>query len=456
LEHTYELLVYVALGLACGAVAVALTRGIALASAAFERVPLPEWAKPAVGGLAVGLMAIELTPRVLGNGYETVDALIGNRSLETALVLLVAAKLVATCVTLGSGGSGGVFGPSLFVGAVLGSLVGRLAALVVPVAPQGAYALVGMAAFVAGATHAPVSMVLMLFEMSDNYRIVLPLLIATSISSVVARKLYRESIDTVLDARAGKRVHRNVEEMALNGVSIGEAARPTPEHVVSHRATLKEVLAKLLAARTDVLAVVDDEGRFKGVLSAEWLREGKTEGELAGGGILAADMAATDVPVLDPTEPLTKAIDAFHGAGIDALPVVAREGSRFLGFLREGDIVTAYRHAVLRSELVSTLTVGGRQARESRLDFPAGVVTCEIRTPGWLVGKTLAGTNLRTRYGVSVLALQSPGAGSRLPEPGVPLASGEQLVVIGPARAVEAMKNGSEPELLAAPAPLPR
>src|SRR5205823_2001479 len=184
----------------CGALSVVFTKVLGLSARLVERVPLPGWAKPTLGGVVVGLLGVLVTPRVLGSGYDTAEALVFNHPVETFLLVLIAAKLVATSVMLTSGGSGGVFAPSLMLGAVVGSAIGKISAHFVPVAPQGSYAVVGMAAFVAGATHAPVSMALMVFEMTRDYAIVLPLLIGTSVSSTLARRLYHESIDTILDA----------------------------------------------------------------------------------------------------------------------------------------------------------------------------------------------------------------------------------------------------------------
>jgi CIC family chloride channel protein len=452
LEHAYELGVYVVLGLACGAGAVVFTRGIALGVALFERVKLPEWAKPCLGGLLVGLMALELTPRLLGNGYETVDALMRNQPLEVLLVALFGVKLVATCVTLGSGGSGGVFGPTLFLGAVVGAAVGKAAALLhLPVAPSAAYALVGMAAFVAGATHAPVSMVLMIFEMSDNYRIVLPLLIATSVSAALARRLFAESVDTVLEARQGKKIHKNLEEMTLHAVQVGEAAKLDPQAAVSVSAPLKEVLGRFLIARTEVIAVVSAEGVYQGVIAADWLRYHTEELEPLAKTVVALDLLRADVPVLSPDDPLTKAIDLFHGSGIDALPVLRADG-RFLGFLSEGDIVSAYRHAVLKTELVTTVILGGgAQVSPSRVDFGADLANAEVVAPAWLVGKSLGDSRLRTRFGVQVLAIQAKGSPARLPDPVALIREGEILFVVGPTAAISALRLGQEPSLVAAP-----
>ena len=289
--------------------------------------------------------------------------------------------------------------------------------------------------------------------MSQNYQIVLPLLIATSVASIIARKLYAESVDTVLEARQGKHIHKNLEEITLHSVQVGEAADLRPDVAVLASATVKEVLARFLVARTDVLAVVTADGRYRGVIAADWLRYDGVAAEVEGVvGIVAFDLMRSDVPTLAPEDPLTRAIDLLHGAGIDALPVVRPEDGRFAGFLSEGHVVSAYRHAVLKTELVSTVLVGAAGDKAaSRLQFGNDVVAAEVVVPPWLIGKSLATSALRSRCGISVLAVQRPGMRASLPDPGAPLVAGEKLHVVGPAGAIEALKLGYEPAV-----PLPR
>jgi CIC family chloride channel protein len=286
-------------------------------------------------------------------------------------------------------------------------------------------------------------MVLMIFEMSGNYTIVLPLLIATSIASILAKRLYPESVDTVLEARQGHRVHKNVEEMALGNITVGQAARVVPDAVVTTSAPVRDVLVRFLSARTELLAVVDKEGRYRGVIPARGLKESAQEVEDAGRTLVALDIMRTDLPTLAPHEPLTRAIDRFHGVDTDALPVVRPDDSHFVGFLSEGDIVSAYRTEVLRVELVSTVMDAREATRResSRVEFPADVVTVEVPVPAWLAGKTLAETKLRTTFGVSVLGVKNDKE-TRLPDPAAALSETDRLVVIGPRGAIESLRTG--------------
>jgi CIC family chloride channel protein len=177
--HVAELLLYAGLGLAAGLTAAFFIRLLYGIGDLFERSRIPPWLQPATGGLAVGSIAVWL-PHVFGVGYETINAALWGTATASLLLLLVAAKAVATSLTLGSGGSGGVFAPSLFMGASLGAAWGHFANAVAPgwTAAPGAYALVGMGAVVAATTHAPITAILIIFEMTNDYRIIPPLMLA--------------------------------------------------------------------------------------------------------------------------------------------------------------------------------------------------------------------------------------------------------------------------------------
>jgi len=199
----WELLVYVLLGLIAALVGVAFTRLLYLSQGMWSKVKLGKCLRPALGGLLLGIIGV-LTfktrsyPRVFGVGYDTIaDALNGELAIQMTLALL-ALKLLATITVLGSGGRGGIFAPALFMGAMLGSTFGQIANLFIPEATShsGAYALVGMAALFGAATQAPATAILILFEMSRDYALILPLMLATVVSSLVSGVISQETIYT--------------------------------------------------------------------------------------------------------------------------------------------------------------------------------------------------------------------------------------------------------------------
>jgi CIC family chloride channel protein len=192
LVSPWELPLYVLLGLFCALVAVSFTLLLYRAEDAFEQLRFPEYLKATLGGLALGIMGL-LFPHILGVGYPAIDLALVQKLSWGVLLLLVAFKILATSITIGSGGSGGIFAPSLFMGAMAGGFFGTAVHSVLPdiTAPPGAYSIVGMGAVVSGTTHGPLSAILILFEMTGDYKIILPLMIACIVSSLASTQLFK-------------------------------------------------------------------------------------------------------------------------------------------------------------------------------------------------------------------------------------------------------------------------
>ncbi|HIL01651.1 MAG TPA: chloride channel protein, partial [Myxococcales bacterium] len=193
----FELLPYLVTGVLAGLVAVAFIRTLSFTETAFERLPMPEYLKAAVGGVLVGIIGLQL-PQVFGVGYTTISLALAGTLSAVTMAALVATKIVATSITIGSGGSGGVFAPSLFLGAMLGGVVGTLVSQYFPgaTASSGAYALVTMGAVVAATTHAPISAIIIIFELTQTIDIIPALMSACVVSSLVSQLLSRDSIYT--------------------------------------------------------------------------------------------------------------------------------------------------------------------------------------------------------------------------------------------------------------------
>jgi CIC family chloride channel protein len=225
LGSAWELPAYVALGALAGPVAAGYVRAIDAARTLFDRSGFARAVRPAIAGLAVGLAALAL-PQVRGVGYAFIEDLLRGAGPATGvLIALVAAKLVLTSACIGAGVPGGVFAPSLFVGAALGGAFGSVLGAAFPslgIVP-GAYAMVGMAAVLTGAVHAPLTAMLLLFEMTRDYRILLPAMLATAVSLFVARAIERESVYSMPLARRGIR-HRALAPIEVEQFVVGERA----------------------------------------------------------------------------------------------------------------------------------------------------------------------------------------------------------------------------------------
>ncbi|MFQ5744424.1 MAG: chloride channel protein [Acidobacteriota bacterium] len=354
LVSPWELLLYATLGVMAAVAAVIFSRGLYLMEDLWEKMRLPEYAGPAVGGLVLGVIGIFTFriggyPRVFGVGYETInDALVGRLAIQVTLALIVI-KLLATSVTLGSGGSGGVLAPSLFMGAMLGNAFGQLTNQLFPqiTAPSGAYALVGMSAFFSGAAHAPVTAIIILFEMTRDYHIILPLMLATVVSTLVSSVLSRESIYTLKLSRRGLRLEHGQDVDVMQGVTVGEVMT-TDMDVVPLDMPLEDLAAEFRRTRMHGFSVVTPSGELAGMVSVQDLDRVLAEGSIQGKKV--ADIATTKALFTTyPHEPMGVALRRLGIRGVGRLPVLEREGSkRVVGVIRRTDIVRAYNHAITK------------------------------------------------------------------------------------------------------------
>src|SRR4051812_41824475 len=242
LRDPREYLFYALLGLVAGSVGVLFTRVLyAVEDACDWAWRGPEWARPAVGGLLLGGLLLVL-PQMYGVGYPVLQAGVEGRYALGFLLVLLLAKMIATSLTIGIGGSGGVFAPSLFCGAMLGAAVGIVAQHVAPgvVGPSGAYALVGMGAVFAGAARAPITAVLILVELSGEYTIVLPLMLAIVLATAVSKALARDTVYTLKLRRRGIDLQALRPNRAAlverSGTPSPDGAAPEPEPVAVRQA----------------------------------------------------------------------------------------------------------------------------------------------------------------------------------------------------------------------------
>ena len=355
--HAWTVLVlFPFLGVACGLCSALYTRLFFATAARLERAAAPAWARPVVGGLAVGAVTLLSGGLLLGNGHLAIpNEVFGAGDLAWyALVALAVAKIVATSVTLGAGGSGGVFTPTLFIGAALGGGLGRLAAGVIPghgVHPE-VWGLVGMAGLVAGATRAPLTAIFMVFDMTDDYGIVPALVVVAVIAYVTAHRFAPHGLYDGWLARRGEQLSHGADRAIMDRLHVRDAVDRRVV-TVAPGATLADVVAATRRTRHTTLAVVDHQ-RLVGVIAYDDLREAMLDrGDLAP--LLVAADLAVPTETLTPRQSLREALSRMNARAVDALPVVEGTGdgdadSRFVGMLTRADLLAAYErelaHAV--------------------------------------------------------------------------------------------------------------
>jgi len=336
LNSNWEIVPYILLGLFAGSVAPWFLRLLDASERFAGRVRAPVFLKMLVGGLIVGALAV-FHPEVCGNGYSAVNTIVaGNWAWQIVAVILLS-KVLATAATFGSGAVGGVFTPTLFVGASLGYLFGSAAAhgpFGLTINPS-AFALVGMGAFLAATTHAPIMAIIMIFELTLDYQIILPLMLACVVGYYTSVSIEKRSIYSEALRRKGAGDYRQ----QLAELHVRDLMKPDPL-TVSPTARFAEIGQKFIANRFNYLYVTED-GRFVGAISLHDIKNYLNAPELAEL-VIAGDILREDIPIVHPTASLNEALDRFARHPGERLPVVTDQGTqRLVGSLAKTDVILA-------------------------------------------------------------------------------------------------------------------
>jgi CIC family chloride channel protein len=266
------------------------------------------------------------------------------------LFVLAFLKIAATSLTLGSGNSGCIFAPSLFMGAMIGGAFGSLMHSQFPAftGSAGAYALVGMAALVAGTTHAPITAILIIFEMTGDYRIILPLMVSVAFSTLVARHLFEHSIYTVKLAARGIFLKGGKDQAILQSMKVYEVMDRNFE-TIDATTSLRNIIRKIEETRESYYMVVDKNQCLHGVISLQDLRGMLTKSGLDDL-VIAEDVAHKDILTVSPDDNLEEVRRKFALQDLELLPVVeAKNGNRIIGVLRHGDMMTVYNKRLIET-----------------------------------------------------------------------------------------------------------
>ncbi|MBL8969640.1 MAG: chloride channel protein [Myxococcales bacterium] len=396
-----EMLFFVALAALAGVVGTAFGRAMIVATRWFEQLRAPTWVKPAIGALGVGLLAALVSNELLGAGHSTLArALDGSLGWKLALAL-GALKLVATALTVGSGGFGGVFMPSLYVGACLGTVVAVVAeaALGPGVESSGVYALVGMGAIFAATMHAPLTPIVMIFELTQDYEVILPLMLGCILAVFVARRTYPLSFFKESLRIRGVILGHEAEVEVMKRGRVGELMQPAPT-VLPPGADLETIRKTSLEADMRATFIVDEQGAVIGFINGNQLARRMLSGELHAGST-AADVMGTVLPFLYPSDTLAGAMLASARSGMELLPVVDEE-RRLLGVLRRGDLLAHYSDKVL-GEQEEAVHLHGEGAPGHEVGLGKGIILEHLVVSRRWAGRSLAALDLRGSTGVTVL-----------------------------------------------------
>jgi CIC family chloride channel protein len=352
LVSAWELPLYVVLGFFCALVAVTFTTVLYRAEDFFEHLKFPGYLKACLGGLILGFMGLQF-PHILGVGYAAIDMALMQKLAWWVLLVLVGFKILATSITIGSGGSGGIFAPSLFMGAMAGGFFGSAVHHLLPelTASPGAYSIVGMGAVVSGTTHGPLSAILILFEMTGDYKIILPLMIACIISSLASGQFLKESIYTLKLARRGVNIRAGKEVNVLKSIPVSDVMNPEVE-TIPENISLGGLAEKISKSKYKSFPVVDQEGRLTGIVTHYDYRDVVFDEDLKDL-VVVKDVATPMVVTVSIDDNLYDAMEKITSKDFSLLPVISDlESRQLLGVLTRRDIISAYNRAITKKPAV--------------------------------------------------------------------------------------------------------
>ncbi|HVH99618.1 MAG TPA: chloride channel protein, partial [Enhygromyxa sp.] len=426
-----EMLFFLALAVVAGLLSPLMSRVILFSSDLFAGIePLPRWARPALGGLGVGLIAALLSTDMVGPGRQIVFNALNSELVWQIALGLALLKIVATALTIGSGGMGGVFMPSLVIGACVGTCIHALAQLALgeDASQAAAYALVGMGAYLGATLRAPLTPIVMIFELTGDYGLILPLMFACILSAFVAGRVEKDTFFDLSLRRRGSRVLDAGDDVGLMYRGHVGDLMHRPDHMLRLSSSFEEVQRAALLEQTPTLYLLDADERVAGVIDTRTLAARALRGEIDPEAI-AGDLLTQEQPtLLVPTDTLAGAMLAFARSGRDVLPVVDAD-RRLLGLIERTTLMAHYAENVLEQR-DAELQIHAGSGLDHEVNLGSGVTLERVTVGRAWAGRTLIQLDLRGRVNVQVLEWRR---GDQLVaiDPKAPLREGDVLALAG-------------------------
>jgi chloride channel protein, CIC family len=345
-----EFVLYALLGVICGLAAVVYTRGLYKATDIVRRWKSP-WTQVLIASIVVAALNIVFRADLWGRGHETLDIGIISQRSWYFLIALAGAKLLTTTFSVAAVRCGGVFTPSLFIGATLGGGLGVAAHAFggFTIVPE-AFSLVGRAGLVAGATHAPLTAIMIVFEMTNDYALILPLMLCGAISYITAKRIYPDSIYSTWLTRRGETISHGHDSTILERLKVRSCYNGNPD-VLSENATLNQLIVALRSSSQTEFPVIDNSLKLVGMLNFNDLREILPKAESLGSIVVAGDLAGESFERVTPDDSLRTAIQRLAVRGSHHIPVVdSRDQTKLLGLIGRQEVFSAYDRALIAEE----------------------------------------------------------------------------------------------------------
>ncbi|MFQ6069205.1 MAG: chloride channel protein [Candidatus Aminicenantales bacterium] len=444
LSSVWEIGPYILLGVVSGLVAILFIECLYFLEDKFDNLRIHPLFKPALGGLAVGLIGLGV-PHIFGVSYESMDACLQNRIGFWLAFILIFAKVLGTSLTLGSGGSGGIFAPSLFMGAMTGNFIGSIFHRYFPasISSPGAFALVGMGAVVAGATHAPITAIVIIFELTGDYKIILPLMLSSIIASLLTVGIHRESIYTMKLKRRGIILKEGKEANILRSMQVKDFISHDYEKFINTE-HVGNIIDRALGSKHHSFQIVDAQNNYIGCFALNQLKNALLQKDLLDSLIIAEDLGVPGIKV-DYEDNLEQAMEIFGRKDVAEIPVL--KDKKLVGVVKRKDVIEAYNQEVAKREAASGLVQKLKFTAVSKtIDLGLGYRIMEMDAPPSFWDKNLRELNLKASYRIDILLIKRkyPPQTITVPSAEEVIKKGDLLVVAGHAESLKRMKQAVE------------
>jgi CIC family chloride channel protein len=448
LYNFFEIINFFILGLLCGLVSYLMIKSLYFFEDFFHnKVKIPVYLKPAVGGLLIGGMGI-FYPEIIGVGNDSISHALSNSMIWYTALALIFIKILSTSLTLGSGGSGGMLSPALFVGAMTGFTFGTGMNFVNSsiALNSGSYAFIAMGGLIAGTVRAPLTAILMVFELTRQSSSILPLMIVVTISMILSTKLSRESVYTLKLLMNKIKLKTFGESSILKSIPVSEVYTKKINSLPEN-ANYSEIVNLIISINEPCISVISLKGKFMGIISINILKESFLDKDILTDVIIAGDIADMTIPKVTKNHHCYEVMDLCRIYDIEGIPVVdENDNTKLIGMIWMKDINDNLQLEVDKIELTSDLASKISQVnKENDIPFLPGYVIAEVKVPHIFVGRSIAGLKVRTEYGIEIISIkQSTPHGQEikaLPKADYIIQEFDSLIIAGEAEKVNILKD---------------
>jgi CIC family chloride channel protein len=447
LQSPLELLFYIILGIFSAIIALLFIKSLYTSEAFFDKKKLPVWVKTCSGGILIGLIGL-VFPQIFGVGYDTIEHALNKPYLWQLAIALVFIKIIATSLSLGSGGSGGIFSPSLFLGAMFGSFFGSILSTFFPdlnIMP-GAYALVAMGGVVAAATHGPITAILIIFEMSGEYKIILPLMITCIIATVISTRLHHESIYTLKLKLRGINLYGGHEINVLKSLKVIDAYKSSIK-TITESTPFTKIVKDLANGPHTIFYIIDKKSNIIGSISLKEIRQTISDYEHLKHLLIARDIMNPNVVSVSAEENLDDVMKKFGRYNLDELPVISfHNGKHIIGTILRHDVIEIYNRQIFLRDMSGELGGNIKKISEQRTVHVFDKYhLAELEAPMIFWDKSLKEIQLRTKYGSDVILIKKKTktgySHSFKPDANYKIAMGDILLIFGEIKSLEILQK---------------